>query len=97
MAQQDRDKIVNALKRKGFKEESRDHIYLFYHHQDKKTSIYTKISRGSQFKTYDINLLSKMKNQLHITLIELNQLIDCSLTGVDYQRILKEKFPEVFK
>jgi hypothetical protein len=86
--------LERALSRKGFREDGtgRDHRFLWFYYQDQKTSIYTKISRGSGYKDYGDDLLRKVKLQLHLdTVQQLRDLVRCAMTEQDYIRHLKNK------
>jgi hypothetical protein len=81
--------IDNRLKRKGFKEEKRDHTFYFLYYNNKKTSVYTKISHG--ISEYGNNLLTQMAQQLSLTNSELNKFLDCPLSYENLIQILKIK------
>lgn len=81
--------IENALSQKGFKKKESHHKKYTLYINGKRTSIYTFVSHGT--KEYGDNLLNKMKNQLHISREELNDLIDCPLKHEDLVRILADK------
>ena len=89
--QRDRTDIEAALLKKGFFKENKDHQYYTYHQDNKKTAIFTKLSHGSDYKTYGQSLLSKMSKQLKLSNKELLDLIDCDITGEKYLEILKNK------
>lgn len=93
MAQRKRSKIQKALSNKGFikKTISSDHDYYILAYQGKKTSIYTKISRGSNYKEYSQSLLSLISSQLKLSNNQLLELIDCTMTHQDYLTTLSEK------
>jgi len=82
------------LAQKGFRSEEgrRDHRYWFFYHEERKTNIFTKISRGTGYRDYGIDLLNKVKRQLRFdTLEQLQDFIDCPMSGEDYARHLREK------
>ena len=83
------DELIRGLKRKGFREENRDHKYLFLYVNEKKSSIRTKISHG--IKEYDDNLLSLMARQVHLSSKQFIDLVACPLTHEKYIEILKEE------
>lgn len=92
MAQRDRTAIVKALLTKGFDHHpGSDHDKYFFILDGKKTSTFTKISRGSNYKTYSDSLLDKMKKQLHLSLSDLLSFIDCPLSAEDYSKLMNEK------
>ena len=83
--------IKGALIKKGFVETEggRDHTFYFLWYNRKKTPVHTKFSHGET----DISppLLSLMARQLKITKGEFGDLIDCSLDGDGYIRLLVER------
>jgi len=89
--QRDRTDIEAALQKKGFLKENKDHQYYTLYNNNKKTAIFTKISYGSDYKTYGQGLLSKMSRQLKLTNKELLDLIDCDISGEKYLEILTNK------
>lgn len=91
--QKDRADIVAALKAKGFGIDSkgRDHDYFFLIIGGKKTQIFTKISRGSSYKTIGDNLLGAMSRQLKLTKREFLMLVECPLSAVQYRELLRTK------
>lgn len=89
--QRDRTDIEAALQKKGFLKENKDHEYYTYYDNNRKTAIFTKLSFGSDYKTYGQSLLGKMSKQLKLSNKELLDLIDCDLSGEKYLEILKNK------
>lgn len=81
--------IESALSKKGFEKKESHHKKYTLYVNGKRTSIYTFISHGN--KEYGDNLLNKMKDQLHISRKELEELIMCPLKHEDYIRILHKK------
>lgn len=83
--------IRGALIKKGFVETDcgRDHTFYFLHYKQKKTQVFTKISHNAS----DIRspLLSRMAKQLKITNGEFGELVDCSLDGLGYIRLMIER------
>lgn len=90
--QKDRSAIVSALEKKGFEKEQggRDHDFFFFRHDGLERAIYTKVSRGSAYKTIQSGLLTKMAKQLQLTTKQFGQLVDCPMTQEDYERHLRE-------
>ena len=80
--------ILNTLKTKGFKVDNRDHHYLFFYVNDKKTHIRTKISHGQM--DYGPYLLGQIAKQLHLSNGQLAKLLDCPLKYEGYKKILVE-------
>lgn len=94
MAQRDRSKIKASLEFKGFKTRNGDHDYYIYHTMaGKKTTIKTKISRGSSYKVYSDSLLSAMARQCKLTNGDLLKFIDCNLSQSDYEKNLSTLIP----
>ena len=81
--------IAAALLKKGF-EERASHHRIFYLIVDGKISgIHTFLSHG--VREYSVDLLTKMRTQLHITAKELDDLIHCPLSGEEYVMLLVER------
>lgn len=78
----ERADILTSLTAKGFELEqgSRDHDFLFFAHHGKRQPVYTKLSRGKQYRTIGDPLLSKIARQLHLNRKELDLLVDCPMT-----------------
>jgi len=89
MSQADTRDIKKALEAKGFKMRDNDHEFYDLLVRGKKVGIMTKISRGSKYKTYDSSLLGLMAKQLCLTKSDLLKLIQCTLSGDEYVRLLK--------
>ena len=83
----DRDVIVGALERKGFRKDGGDHEFFIYVNlQGKKTMKKTKDSRGSSYKTIGDSLLGKMSKQVGLPKKQFIELIDCTLDQRGYER-----------
>jgi len=85
----ERAQIRSSLIAKGFEERKKsgntDHDYFFLtEHDVKGTPIYTRLSRGSGFKTYGKELLGDLSRQLKLSKEELLQYIDCTLSKAAY-------------
>ena len=91
MAQRDREDVRSSLCSKGFVEENNDHYFYVYVHNSKRTSIFTKISKGSKYKTLQRPLLSLMSKQVKLTFSQFLDLVDCSLTAEGYLAHLEGK------
>lgn len=78
--------MVAALESKGFKlsQGNRDHDFLFFGHQGITQAIFTKVSRGSAYKTLGDPLLSKMSRQVKLTKGEFLDLVDCPMSEHEY-------------
>lgn len=82
----EREQIRRALCSKGFVENTkrRDHDYYVLRHKDKKTGVFTKLSRGTKYKDYSDSLVRKVYSQIGLTKEEFELYLDCSLTLKDY-------------
>lgn len=78
--------IELSLTKKGFVLKQSHHRNYVLHVNGKKTSIRTRISRGS--KEYDDHLLGQMAKQVKLSKENLLQLIDCPLSEKEYKDIL---------
>jgi hypothetical protein len=90
----ERKKIESSLLKKGFTKDKKGthHRYFYHEYQGLRTDIFTFTSHGSKYKTYSNSLLKKMKRQLHLDNInQLEDLINCPLSGNDYNKILENK------
>lgn len=89
----DRADIAKALRAKGFALEQgkRDHDVLVLRHHGLKRAIFTKLSRGRQYKTIGKPLVSRMSKQLHLSKSQFSDLVSCPLSGDEYLSILREK------
>lgn len=66
-----------------------DHRFYYYEHNGKLTSIKTKISTGSSYKTYSESLISQLKKQLKFnTKKELLDFINCPMSAEQYKVLL---------
>lgn len=91
MAQRDREDVRRSLCSKGFVEENNDHYFYVYVYNSKRTSIFTKISKGSKYKTLQRPLLSLMSKQLKLTFSQFVDFVDCTFTAENYLAHLEEK------
>ena len=71
-----RANIVASLLKKGFvlHKKKRDHDFFFLRHHERIQPVYTKISRGTKYRTVGDDLLGKMSRQLHLTRAQLDAL-----------------------
>ncbi len=74
--------IKSALERKGFVQSNSDHKVFRLHVKGKITGIRTQLSHGSN--EYNDNLLALVARQLRLRRRQLDDLIDCPLSGDDY-------------
>lgn len=89
----DRRTIESNLLKKGFVlREDAHHRYFHHVYHGEKTPAYAYISHGSRYKTYGMPLLKKMKMGLRLdTNKQVIDLIECPMSGEDYNQILKNK------
>ena len=89
----DRETIKENLQKKGFNlKDGGDHWrFIYYLQEGKKTSINTKISRGSKYKTLSDNLLALMAKQCKLAKSDFKDLIDCPLSRQGYEDKLKSQ------
>ena len=87
-----REKIRKALKEKGFVEVSKkkDHDFYYLYVEGKKTSVFTKLSRGSGFRDYSDELVRDVYRQIGLSKDGFLRYLDCSLTLDLYIQILRE-------
>jgi trans-2-enoyl-CoA reductase len=83
-------KVHQNLLKKGFAEiQKTKHLYYVFEFGEIRTDIQTFVSRNKQ--EIGNELISEMKDQLHLTKKEFIDLIDCNLSEEDYIKILKDK------
>jgi predicted RNA binding protein YcfA (HicA-like mRNA interferase family) len=88
----DKRDVETALLKKGFVREEGDHSFFRYWTiSGNKTSIYTKTSHGSGYKTLGDNLVSKMAKQCDLENNQFKQLVACPLTRSELEKILVNK------
>jgi hypothetical protein len=86
-----RDKIERSLAGKGFVKDQRDHRYWYFFYKGKRTRIRTKISTGTGYKDYGIDLLDKIKSQLFLNFRELEALLTCPMDVHRYTQLMLER------
>ena len=89
MPQYQASKIGKSLLRKGFKSKEGDHKFYTFYYNDKKTSVFTKISHSSS--TINDSLLGLMARQLKLNKNDFCNLVDCPLSEKEYADILIKK------
>ena len=83
--------VEQALKKKGFREQSGDHKYYCYWTIDgNKTLILTKTSHGGKQDIGD-QLLHEMAKQCKINNLQFQDLVRCPLSREKYEEILRIK------
>lgn len=83
------DQIGAALTSKGFQAQDTHHEMYWLYVDGKKTSVRTRLSHGE--REYGDNLLGQMAKQVGLVRRELDDLIDCPLTGPQYRALLIER------
>lgn len=85
----DRSDVEAALERKGFSRTEGDHhFFIYYTIEGLKTSVRTKVSHGTKYKTIDDGLVSLMAKQCGLTSPQFKQLVECPLDRTKYETIL---------
>lgn len=85
----ERSKLCSALPRKGFVERSGTKHDVFRLEVDgRETTVFTKVSRGTNYKVISADGVAKMSKQLHLSKGEFLEMIDCKIDAVEYLRIL---------
>jgi hypothetical protein len=79
------------LAEKGFVKDERDHRFWYFFYKGKKTRIRTKISTGSGYSEYGINLLNMIKKQLYLSFRELEALLRCPMDVDRYTELMIER------
>lgn len=81
--------IEASLLKKGFRRQITHHKYYWLHVNDRKTTVWTKVSHAT--REIPDRLASAMARQLKLNRSEFNALIDCPLTKKGYLAILRSK------
>jgi hypothetical protein len=81
--------IESALLKKGFLVRESHHKLFYLSNNGKITGVHTFLSHG--VREYNADLLAKMRNQLHLSGKELEDLIMCPLSGEEYLQLLEER------
>jgi hypothetical protein len=87
----EREAIREALKKKGFREESGDHFFYTFWNKGKRTAIFTKLSHGTKYRTYGDFLIGAVCRSLNLTKKEFGELVSCTLTEAGYVGILEQR------
>ena len=77
------------LKRKGFKEEQKDHKVYHFYYDGKLTDIWTKISHGE--REIGLPLIIKMAKQLRLSKEEFIKFAKCTISEEEYVSMLHER------
>ena len=87
----ERERIRAVLSAKGFRQKSNDHQFYYLFVGEKKTSVFTKISHGNQYKDYSDELVQYVYHQMGLVKKELLEFIDCPLSYENYIALLKQR------
>jgi hypothetical protein len=85
--------LTHRTKLRYQREEGRDHVIytlVLSGHQFG----WTKISRGSSYRTLDDSLLRLIARQVNLQLGQFKSAIDCTINWPEYAAILRQKSPE---
>lgn len=82
-----KNKVINGLKRKGFRESNNDHVHLIFYVGDIMTSVRTKVSFGGNSITE--NNIHNMAYQCYLDKKGFMDLVDCLITPEKYIAHLK--------
>jgi hypothetical protein len=86
-----KSEVISGLENKGFHQGTGDHIFLtYFDNNGHKTSIFTKISRGSR-NEIDENLLGKMAQQCKLARKRFLDLVDCPMSRDEYETDLRQR------
>ena len=87
----ERSLVVASLQSKGFelRQGSRDHDFFFFAPAGLTQAIFTKVSRGSQYRTLGDPLIRRMSRQLKLTARQFESLVDCPMTQGDFEAHLR--------
>jgi hypothetical protein len=88
----DRKTAEKSLKKKGFRRSRKDSHILFYHeYNGKETGIKTYFSHSKNYKDIGPDNMESMRRQLRLrTRKETEDLLNCPMTGEDYNGILHQ-------
>ena len=84
--------VSRVLQKKGFKIDiSKDHdFYYLYNSDGKKSTIYTKISHGSDNEIHE-GLLGEMRRQIGLSKKDFNRYMDCTMSKEEYLSFLSSQ------
>ena len=85
-----RGKVKSGLTAKGFQSiEGSNHEKFIYHDASgKKRRIMTVLSRGPSGRDVDSKMIHAMARQCQLTAPQFNDLIDCTLSRADYEKVV---------
>lgn len=92
----DKRKVEAALKAKGFEPKEGDHHFFVYRTvAGLLTDIRTKTSHTQKMKSLDSSLLAQMARQCRLPASDFLDLVDCPMDQARYERVLRERDPDV--
>ena len=93
MPQLERRQVERSLPRKGFDRENREkHVFFVHRNGDgQKTGIQTFVSRGTDYKSLGPSLVGTMARQCRLTSSQFIELVNCTITGDEYDCLVAEK------
>ncbi|MBA2450191.1 MAG: hypothetical protein H0V51_19415 [Chloroflexi bacterium] len=84
--------LIHQTKLRYRREDKRDHdIYTLV--LSGTQFGWTKISRGTKYRTLDDSTLGKIARQAHLSVGDLKAAIACTFNWPDYARVLKQRSP----
>lgn len=84
-----------ALLKKGFREDqTRAHVYFWLYAGEQRTRVNTHISHGPS-EDLGPKLVGQMARQLFLTKKEFTALVDCTVGGAEYLRLLSNRGTDV--
>lgn len=88
----DRKVIEGALPKKGFVEENTHHRYFYHEYKGRRTGAYTYTSHGSNYKSYGVTLLKRMKSELRLdSTAQVADLCNWPMSADQYNDHLRHK------
>lgn len=83
--------VERSLQKKGFISRGGDHRFYFFEYRNLTTAVFTKVSRGTKYKTLNDTLIGEMARQLKLTKKQFLQLVDCPMDKKQYVEHLKQR------
>lgn len=87
----EREKIRQALLKKGFREKPNDHCFFHLYIKEKKQNIFTYLSYGSGYKDYGDELIHKVAHEIGLVKSELIDFVECKLKPEQHIELLKQR------
>ena len=88
----ERRRVVKSLGKKGFrKKQGTAHTLFFYQLDERDTAVFTKVSRGTKYKTLGDGLVKEMAHQCRLSIARFRELVACSLSKQEYEDLIREK------